>query len=160
MNRRLTRLLVGLVATVVIAATVAFSYVVTTPSRSGGVTREARSLIPLIVHPANESLANCARCPAPDRGGEPPNHATYEVATCRTCHSVAPARPLERGGSASAPAPVPHPVVAPYDGCVGCPAVGGNLSMPGDHVDYAGDACGGCHTGPEAKQSRQLRTGK
>jgi hypothetical protein len=46
------------------------------------------------------------------------------------------------------PATVPHPVAAPYDNCVACHAIGGNLGMPQDHADHTNDACGACHAGP------------
>jgi hypothetical protein len=41
--------------------------------------------------------------------------------------------------------PVPHPIVAPYDDCVGCHAIGGNLSMPESHASYTNATCTNCH---------------
>lgn len=152
MNRGLTRLLVGIVATFVIVAVVAFAFVVTSFSKPGAGTAGSRSAIPSIVHPASASMADCVRCHALGPDGMPPNHGNFGAATCLTCHRIAPGAPSPASdGPEGEAGPVPHLLAAPYDDCAGCHAIGGNLSMPADHDGFANADCADCHANPAAK---------
>lgn len=150
MNHRLTHALVGIVAAAMIVATIGFSLVVTTLGRSNAETPAVRAVIPRVVHPASERMADCVRCHVPGRNGTLRGHATYGAATCLTCHQVAPAatgKATDEPGEAPA-GQVPHRIVAPYADCVGCHAIGGNLSMPRDHAGHTNEDCTGCHANP------------
>lgn len=173
MNRRLTHILVSIVAAALIVASVAFGLVATRSGRAGAGKPSARSVIPLIAHPVNDSLGSCLHCHVPGPDGTPPSHKTYGDATCLTCHEVAPAgalmthgrdsvathgvtrSPASQQATAPAPAatdqepvagPIPHVLVGPYEDCVACHAIGGNLSMPGTHSGYTNGDCTSCHT--------------
>jgi hypothetical protein len=172
MNRRLTHILVSIVTVALIVATLVFGLVQTRSGRAGMHTSVA-SVIPLIAHPVNDSLMSCVHCHRPGPEGTPPRHASYTAATCLTCHEVAPAAAIVRHRAAplaprdtarspeasptqaASPAtkeepvagPIPHALGAPYEDCVACHAIGGNLSMPGNHSSYANPDCTHCHMG-------------
>jgi len=152
MNQRLTHILVGIVTVALIAATLAFGFVVTSFSRSGSEASLTRQAIPPIVHPVSGSMVACARCHEPGDDGTPANHLHYGAASCMTCHGVAPAAARNAGNAAGDgdPAPVPHPVTARYDDCAGCHAIGGNLGMPADHEGLTNGDCADCHARPDA----------
>jgi len=155
MNRRLTHILVSIVTIALIVATVAFGLVETRSGRAG-VHTSVRSVIPLIAHPVNDSLMSCVGCHRPGPEGTPPSHASYTAATCLTCHEVAPAAAIVRHRAAPAmeqervARPIPHAPGAPYEDCVACHAIGGNLGMPGNHSGYANTDCTHCHAGSPA----------
>src|SRR4030095_8946523 len=144
-NRRLTHFLVSIVGAALIVATWAFSLVATRSGRAGVEKPAFRSVIPLIAHPVNDSLVSCVHCHVSGPGGTPRSHATYVVATCLTCHKVAPVGTLMHRGPAtdhaSVAGPIPHVLVAPFENCVACHAIGGNLSMPGNHSGYTNGDC-------------------
>jgi hypothetical protein len=159
MHHKITHAMVGIVAISLVVAAVVFGVVVNAANRATGGTpvAVARPVIPSISHPVNESMADCVHCHVAAQGDMPPSHNTYGAGTCLTCHQVAPAGTelgadqAEQPSAGQKAAPVPHPAAEPYTDCVGCHAIGGNLSMPNNHASYANEACTGCHTGPAAE---------
>ena len=144
MNHRLTRVLVGIVATIVVVAAVAFGLADTGTGRSPAAATPARPTIPQVMHPVNGTMAGCVRCHGQVREGPHVSHRSFGASTCLTCHRVVPGRAREaRSKEAGA---VPHGVALPYDDCVGCHAIGGNRSMPADHENAANGDCADCHT--------------
>jgi hypothetical protein len=172
MHHKITRAMVGIVAAAFIVAAVVFGLITILANRNveaAAVTR--RPVIPLIAHPVNEQMSDCAGCHAVGKGGMPPSHATYGVNTCLTCHTAASpselaaqeptqapagdmtataeseATPSGRGGS-----PVPHPVGGAYASCAGCHAIGGNRAMPENHAAYTNEMCVTCHVAPAVEE--------
>lgn len=148
MNRKLTHMLVGIVTATLVLAAVLFSLGATAHGRSTGGARAAWPALPRIAHPVKARMAECGRCHGSGKYAAPRNHRFYDAGTCLTCHRVAPpvkGRVVE-GHEEGEAGPVTHPVTAPYDDCVGCHAIGENLSMPEDHGDYANGECGDCHS--------------
>lgn len=155
MNQKLTHTLVGIVAGLLVVATLAFAFVATGFSRAGARAPLVRPAIPRTAHPTGGSMAACVRCHAAGRDGLPRSHRSFGDVTCVTCHRVAPAAP---GGAAAAgedAGPVPHRLALPYDDCVGCHAIGGNRSMPADHVEYANGDCADCHEAQPAAEAQR-----
>jgi cytochrome c553 len=103
-NRRLTHILVTIVTAAVLVAVVAFGFVVSVPGRAGSGSGVARRAVPVVTHAVDESTADCSSCHAPDREGAPPGHASYGIATCLSCHAIAPdSTNVERGARRADP---------------------------------------------------------
>jgi hypothetical protein len=154
MNQRLTHILVSIVATVLVVATLAFAFVVTAFSRSGAGLPLVRPAIPPVAHPSGGSMAACRRCHAAGKDGLPRGHRSYGEATCLTCHRLATVAAGETKPPRDEASRVPHGLALPYDDCVGCHAIGGNRSMPANHAEYANTECASCHeASPAASRS-------
>jgi hypothetical protein len=173
MHHKITHAMVGIVAATFIVVAVAFGLVTVLADRNAEAGSVARQpVIPLIAHPVNEEMSDCAGCHAVGKGGMPPSHTTYGANTCLTCHTPAsPAElaaqeqiqePAEDATSAieatAAPAggraaPVPHPVGGAYSNCAGCHAIGGNRAMPENHAAYTNEMCVNCHVAPAAAEA-------
>lgn len=171
MHHKITHAMVGIVAGAFIVAAVVFGLVTLLADKgaeAGAVARQP--VIPLIAHPVNEAMADCATCHTVGAGGMPPSHGTYGPGTCLTCHAVASeeelaAREAARAeqaaqgqaagqGQASSQngAAIPHPAGDAYANCAGCHAIGSNRGMPENHASYTNEMCVNCHVAVGAEQ--------
>ncbi|MCU0502658.1 MAG: hypothetical protein MUC51_13005 [Anaerolineae bacterium] len=178
MHHKITHAMVGIVVAAFIGVAVVFGLVTVLADRNaeaGAVTR--KPVIPLIAHPVNEEMSDCAGCHAVGKGGMPPSHTTYSANTCLTCHRAASPAELAAqeqtqkaaegatatpeagaapgGGRAS---PVPHLVGGAYTNCSGCHAIGGNRAMPENHAAYTNEMCVNCHVAPTAAEGAAAAT--
>jgi hypothetical protein len=191
MNHKIVSSVVGLLAilSVGVGAIFAFTIKAANQPEEPAVEVAAAPFIPVIAHPVDETMTDCARCHNAAEDDWPPSHITYEANTCQTCHQVeespgiieptvptetplSPATPVAQEPTAaaeipvaqepadnSAAKPVPHPVTGKYTECIKCHTIGGKRSMPENHAAYTNVECQDCHTVPLSAEGVEENTG-